>query len=65
MGGDHRSKLLDHNDYVVSLLAETNDLRLLDVQAKLAERGVEVGYSTVQRAVKKLGLRFKKNDLRD
>lgn len=65
MGGDHRSKLSEHSDYVATLLSETNDLRLVDVQAKLAERGVEVGYATVQRAVKKLGLRFKKNDLRD
>jgi transposase len=65
MGGDHRSKLLEHTDHVTALLAETNDLRLVDVQADLAARGVKVGYSTVQRAVKKLGLRLKKNDLRD
>jgi transposase len=65
MGGDRRSKLLDHGDHVAALLAETSDLRLVDVQADLASRGVEVGYGTVQRTVKRLGLRLKKNDLRD
>ncbi len=65
MGGDHRSKLLEHSEHVAALLAETNDLRLIDVQADLAGRGVKVGYSTVQRAVKTLGLRLKKNGLRD
>lgn len=65
MGGDHRSKLLEYGDHVALLLAETSDLRLIDVQADLASRGVRVGYSTVQRTVQKLGLRLKKNDLRD
>ena len=60
MGGDRRSKLLDHGDHVAALLATTSDLRLVDVQADLASRGVEVGYGTVQRTVKRLGLRLKK-----
>jgi hypothetical protein len=60
MGGDRRSKLLKHGDYVAALLAKTSDLRLVDVQADLASRGVEVGYGTVQRTVKRLGLRLKK-----
>ncbi len=65
MGGDRRSKLLDHGDHVAALLAQTSDLRLVDVQADLASRGVRVGYATVQRLVKRLGLRLKKNDFRD
>ena len=64
MGGDHRSKLLEHSDHVAALLAETCDLRLVDIQADLASRGV-VGYATVQRTVKRLGLRLKKNAVRD
>lgn len=65
MGGDHRSKLLEQSEHIAALLTKKNDLRLVDVQADLAERGVEVGYATVQRAVKRLGLRLKKNDLRN
>lgn len=60
MGGDRRSKLLDHDAHVAALLADTCDLRLVDVQAALAERGVFVSWSTVRRRVKRLGLRLKK-----
>jgi transposase-like protein len=65
MGGDRRSKLLDYDAHVAALLADTCDLRLIDVQADLAERGVIVSWSTVRRRVKRLGLRLKKNDIRD
>ena len=65
MGGDHRSKLLDYEAGVAALLADACDLRLIDVQADLAERGVLVSWSTVRRSVKRLGLRLKKNDIRD
>lgn len=65
MGGDHRSKLLDQRAHIVGLLSGTCDLRLVDVQSDLAERGVFVSWSTVRRAVKRLGLRIKKNDIRD
>lgn len=60
MGGDHRSKLTEHADEVRRLL-EGSDLRLVDVRDTLAAQGVVVGTSTVQRIVKRLGLRFKKN----
>jgi len=65
IGGDRRSKLLDEIDWLAGHLAETPDLRLLDVQNTLAARGIEVSYSGVQRMVKRLGLRLKKNDIRD
>jgi transposase len=65
MGGDRRSKLLDHDVHVTALLTGTCDLRLVDVQADLAERGVFVSWSTVRRRVKCLGLRLKKNDICD
>ena len=60
MGGDHRSKLVEHQARVAELLSGTCDLRLADVQADLAERGVLVSWSTVRRTVKRLGLRLKK-----
>ena len=63
MGGDHRSKLLDHQARVAELLSGTCDLRLVDVQSDLAARGAIVSWSTVRRTVKRLGLRFKKNDI--
>ena len=65
MGGDNRSKLLDHQGRVAELPSGTCDLRLVDVQSDLAERGVFVSWSTVRRTVKRLGLRLKKNDIRD
>ena len=65
IGGDRRSKLLGEAEWIADRLAKTPDLRLVDVQHDLAVLGVEVSYSSVQRVVKRLGLRFKKNDLRD
>jgi len=64
MGGDRRSKLTGHAERIAALLAEGSQLRLIDVQAALIGEGVVVGYSTVRRAVRQLGLRFKKNDVR-
>jgi transposase len=65
IGGDRRSKLLGEAEWIVAYLAETPDLRLLDVQHALAARGIEVSYAGVQRTVKRLGLRLKKNAVRD
>ena len=65
MGGDRRSKLIEHDAHVAALLAGTCDLRLVDVQVDLAERGVFVSWSTVWRRVRRLGLRLKKNDICD
>lgn len=65
MGGDRRSKLAAHGDRIAALLGEGSQLRLLDVQVALANEGVVASYSAVQRMVHRLGLRFKKNDLRD
>lgn len=65
IGGDRRSKLLGEADWIAAHLAETPDLRLVDVQHALAARGSEASYSSVQRTVKRLGLRLKKNGVRD
>jgi transposase len=65
MGGDRRSKLGLHAHRIAALLGEDSQLRLIDVQAALAQEDVVVGYSTVQRMVHRLGLRFKKNGLRN
>jgi transposase len=60
IGGDRRAQILGKVDWIAATLAQTPDLRLLDVQHALAERGIEVSYPCVQRTVKRLGLRFKK-----
>jgi transposase len=65
MGGDRRSKLVEHSDRIAVLLGEGSQLRLIDVQAALAAEGVVASYSAVQRMVHRLGLRFKKNAVRD
>jgi transposase len=65
MGGDRRSKLKEHDAHITALLAGTCDLRLVDIQVDLAQRGVFVSWSTVWRRVKRLGLRLKKNDICD
>ena len=65
IGGDRRSKLLSEAEWIAAHLAATPDLRLLDIQHALAARGIAVSYAGVQRTVKRLGLRFKKNDIRD
>jgi putative transposase len=65
IGGDRRSKLLGEAEWIVDHLAETPDLRLIDVQHDLAARGTVASYSSVQRMVGQLGLRLKKNAVRD
>jgi transposase len=65
IGGDRRSKLLGELAWISERLAKVPDLTLAEVRGDLALRGVEVSYAGVQRTVKRLGLRFKKNDLCD
>lgn len=65
MGGDRRSKLEAHGERIAALLGEGSQLRLIDVQAALAGEGVMASTSAVQRMVHRLGLRFKKNAVRD
>lgn len=62
MGGDRRSKLLRHADWIAERLVATPELTLDEVQEDLARRGVLVSYSSVWRTVKRLGLRHKKKD---
>lgn len=65
IGGDRRSKLLDEIKWLTGYLADTPDLRLLDVQNALGARGVKVSYSGIRRMVKRLGFRLKKNGIRN
>ena len=64
MGGDHRSKLTGEAAWLAARLAEAPGLTLTDLRGELALRKIDVAYSTVRCTVRRLGLRFKKNDLR-
>lgn len=65
IGGDRRWKLSGELAWLSQRLAAVPDLTLAEVRNELAARGVIVSYAGVQRTVKRLGLRFKKNDLCD
>lgn len=65
VGGDRRWKLTEEVGWIAQRLAGVPDLTLAEVRNDLAARGVEVSYAGVQRTVRRLGLRFKKNDLCD
>ena len=65
MAGDRRWKLSGELGWIAERLAAVYDLTLAEVRSDLAARGVVVSYAGVQRTVKRLGLRFKKNDLYD
>jgi transposase len=65
IGGDRRWKLAEEVGWIAERLAATPDLTLAEVRCDLEGRGVLVSYAGVQRTVRRLGLRFKKNDLCD
>lgn len=62
MGGDRRSKLTKHADWIAARLAQTSELTLGEVRDELAGRGISVSYASVWRMVRRLGLRHKKKD---
>lgn len=64
MGGDRRSKLVEHRDWLVERSDAHPDLTLEEIRAELKERGVPVGYGTVQRFFAREGYTFKKNRTR-
>ncbi len=65
IGGDRRWKLEAEVGWIADRLAAIPDLTLAEVRCDLEARGVLVSYAGVQRTVRRLGLRFKKNDLCD
>ena len=65
MGGDRRSKLTAHRDWLLERSDGEPDLTLEEHRAELRERGVIVGYGTVQRFFAREDYSFKKNGARD
>jgi len=65
MGG-HRPRVLEaHRAFIHGVLEETPHLTLHGVKDLLAERGVMVSHDTVWRFLRREGLSFKKNAVRE
>ena len=64
MGGDRRSKLTAHRNWLLERSDSHPDLTLEEIRAELKERGIEVGYGTVQRFFAREDYTFKKNRTR-
>ncbi len=60
-GGDrHSGKIEAHGDFIRDLIAEQGDMTLVEVQARLIERGTSVGIGTVHRFFVRHGITRKK-----
>jgi transposase len=62
-GGDRRSKLTEHADWIADRLARTSELTLGEVRDELAGRSIVGSYASVWRTVRRLGLRHKKRTI--
>ena len=58
--GGMAGKLKDHHEWVAQCVAESGDITLYELCAKLAERGVNVHHSSAARLLHRLGLSHKK-----
>jgi transposase len=60
-GGDrHSGRIEAHGDFIKGLIAEVGDITLVEVQARLIERGAPVGIGTVHRFFARHGITRKK-----
>jgi transposase len=65
MGGDRRSRLSEHRDAVLTLIAHQPDLTLEEIRSALIERhGITVGQGTVSRFLKSHNITLKKKPAR-
>ena len=53
MGGDRRSRLKDERDWLLRRIAADPELTPADLHQELCARGVQVGYLTVRRFIKR------------
>ena len=64
-GGDRRSLAIErHREWLLQLVAETPDLTLEEIRARLTERGLPAAVSTIWRFFDRHGISFKKNRAR-
>src|SRR6516225_4967001 len=64
MGGDRRSKLGEYREWLLERSDAQPDLTLEEIREELRERGILVGYGTVQRFFAREQYTFKKNRAR-
>ena len=60
-GGDRRSKLKGHEEYLLRRVSEVPDISLVELTGELAVRGVVIHLSNICRFLKARGLTYKKN----
>ena len=60
MGGDHRSRLLEHRTRVVELVAKQPDLTLQEIRGELAGHGISVGLTSLWRFLRMQNITLKK-----
>jgi transposase len=64
-GGDRRSYLNDHSDFIAALIEDNNAVTLIEIQARLQEAmGRIVHISILDRFIRRMGFRYKKNGTR-
>lgn len=61
LGGDRRSKLKGHRDYILRRVEEVPDISLDELVQELAARGVSIHASNLSRFLSAHGLTYKKN----
>ncbi len=64
MAGGRRSRLDQHDDFLMDLIAGEPDMTLEEVRAHLRDRGVSAGLGSVWRFFARHGVSFKKNRAR-
>ncbi len=64
-GGHRKPVLADHRDFILAEIETTPHLTLHSLKDRLAARGVVVSHDTVWRFLRREGLSFKKNPVRD
>ena len=65
MGGHVRPKLEPHRAFLAERVAQTPHVTLHGLKAELARRGVKVSHNTIWEFLRREGLRFKKNRVRE
>jgi transposase len=64
MGGHRKPVLEPHRAFIMERLGQTPHLTLHGLKAELAARGVKVSHNAVWQFLRREGLRFKKNAVR-
>ncbi len=64
IGGQKKRKLTDHEDWLHAVMASEPDVTLMELQGRLAEKGVEISMQAINTTLHALGYRYNKNGAR-